>query len=120
MNQGRDPAYDAMLRKMLSGGKAVYKSWVDITYTRESYISWIGFDAEDYLPNNQGAFLGIRGTADFLPLYEPQWMKILPGKQKAYHILGDADHIFNVLGPEKSQGDTVVGLTVDWFLDTLN
>ena len=82
MNQGRDPAYDAMLRKMLSGGKAVYKSWVDITYTRESYISWIGFDAEDYLPNNQGAFLGIRGTADFLPLYEPQWMKILPGKQK--------------------------------------
>ncbi|MCZ6672947.1 MAG: hypothetical protein O7C75_08405 [Verrucomicrobia bacterium] len=107
------------MKKVITEGSAVFESWVSITYTREAYVSWIGFEAEDYLPNYEGAFLGIRGTDDILPLYKPEWMEILPSKRKAYHVLGDADHIFNVLEPDKSQGDIVVKLTVDWFIDTL-
>jgi uncharacterized protein len=117
--QARDPERNAMIKQVLTEGKAVQKTWVDITMTREFYVSWIGFESADYLPKYPGAFLGIRGTADFLPLHEPTWMSMLPGKDKAYHVLGEADHIFNVLEPDNSQGDKVVTLTVDWFQDTL-
>lgn len=95
------------------------ESWTTITYTRENYISWLGFEWEDHLHNYKGAFLGIRGSKDFLPLYEPEWVKALSGKPRAYHVLGGADHIFNVLDPPNSQGDEVVALTVDWFKKTL-
>jgi pimeloyl-ACP methyl ester carboxylesterase len=119
LSQARNKERNDMIKKVLTEGKAVMESWTKITYTRENYVSWLGFESEDHLPQYHGAFLGIRGTKDFLPLYEPAWMEILPGKKKAYHVLGDADHIFNVLEPQQNQGDTVVKLTVDWFKDTL-
>ena len=116
---GGTPEHSAMIKKALLEGKAEYQSWTTITYTRENYASWIGFDSADYLAKYEGAFLGIRGSEDFLPLHEPEWLKILPGEPLAYHVLGGADHIFNVLDPQKSQGDTVVKLTLDWFQNTL-
>jgi pimeloyl-ACP methyl ester carboxylesterase len=119
LRQARDPERNARIKKIILEGSAVHESWAKITYTRENYVSWIGFEAEDYLPNYHGAFLGIRGTKDFLPLHEPDWMKLLPGDRTAYHVIGGADHIFNVLEPDNGQGDRVVALTVDWFADTL-
>ena len=89
------------------------ETWTMITYTRENYISWLGFEWEDHLPNYQGALLGICGSEDFLPLHESDWIPALSGNPRAYHILGGADHIFNVLDPINSQGDEVVSLTVD-------
>ena len=119
LKESRNAERNAMIQEIITTGKATQKSWVDITLTREFYVSWIGFESLDYLPHYPGAFLGIRGTDDFLPLHEPEWMKILPGGPKAYHVLGGADHIFQVLEPEKSQGDTVVQITSDWFIKTL-
>ncbi len=119
LRESRNAERNALIKEIITTGKGVSKSWVDITMTREYYVSWIGFEAPDYLSNYPGAFLGIRGTEDFLPLHEPEWMKILPGSPKAYHVLGDADHIFNVLDPERSQGEAVVKITTDWFLETL-
>lgn len=119
LKESRNAERNALIKKIITTGKGVSKSWVDITMTREFYVSWIGFEALDYLPNYSGAFLGIRGTDDFLPLHEPEWMKVLPGSPNAYYVLGDADHIFNVLDPENSQGATVVKITTDWFLETL-
>ncbi|MDA0347129.1 MAG: alpha/beta hydrolase [Verrucomicrobia bacterium] len=116
---GETPEHSAMIKKILLEGKAENQSWTTITYTRENYASWIGFDSADYLGKYEGAFLGIRGSDDFLPLHEPEWLKILKGEPLAYHVLGGADHIFNVLDPQKSQGDTVVKLTLDWFQNTL-
>ena len=119
ISQRKDPAHAAMLKKTITEGSAVYQGWVDITYTRENYVSWIGYDSADYLQHYRGAFLGIRGTEDFLPLHETDWMTIIPGKQSAYHVLAGADHIFNVLGPGESQGEEVVNLTVRRFAETL-
>lgn len=114
-----DPTHAAMIRKTLREGQAVYKTWVDITYTRENYISWIGFDSADYLKHYKGAFLGIRGTNDFLPLHEVGWMDVLTGDPVSYQVISGADHIFNVLDPENSQGELVVRSTVDWLVETL-
>ncbi len=119
LGAARDKTRNETLKKVLSEGRAEMETWTTITYTRENYISWLGFEWEDYLPNYKGAFLGIRGSEDFLPLYEPEWVKALSGKPRAYHVLGGADHIFNVLDPANSQGDEVVTLTVDWFIKTL-
>ena len=119
LRQARDPERNARIKKIILEGSAVHESWAKITYTREYYVSWIGFEAEDYLPNYHGAFLGIRGAEDLLPLHETDWMKLLPGDRTAYHVIGGADHIFNVLEPDNSQGDRAVALTVDWFADTL-
>lgn len=119
LGAARDKTRNETFKKVLSEGRAEMETWTTITYTRENYISWLGFEWEDYLPNYKGAFLGIRGSEDFLPLYEPEWVKALSGKPRAYHVLGGADHIFNVLDASKSQGDEVISLTVDWFKKTL-
>ena len=119
LREARNKTRNETLKEVLTEGQAVMETWATITYTRENYISWLGFEWEDYLPNYKGAFLGIRGSEDFLPLHEPEWINALSGEPRAYHVLGGADHIFNVLDPPNSQGDEVVRLTVDWFKKTL-
>jgi len=114
-----DPARNKMIQEAITEGSSVLKSWVDITYTREFLMSFIGIEAKDSLANYPGSFLGIRGNRDFLKHYEPEWMYSLAGEKVSYQVIHDADHIFNVLDPENSKADQVIQLTLNWFLDTL-
>jgi hypothetical protein len=47
------------------------------------------------------------------------WLPLLKNNDRAAHIIGGADHIFNVLGPQADQGDAVIRLTTKWFGRTL-
>ena len=72
----------------------------------------------------------MRGSEDFLPPHEAEFMKIAAGRLAAAKpeakigpaeavIIGGADHIFHVFDGEKGQSARAIELTVAWYERTL-
>ncbi len=122
--QGRgdstDPVYNELVRQAIREGRAVHKSWADMTLTREHLVSFVGVNVSLGLPNYQGSFLTIRGDKDFLPSHDRHWLELVPTTDKSFVLIGGADHIFNVLGPGANQAERVIDETVRWFARTLH
>lgn len=110
--------------------------WKKITTRREFYESFRGADVDQALAKYPGAFLSVRGSADFLPQHEAQFMKILAANGPASVpqardsgeasmrtaeavLISGADHIFNVFQPELGLAERAVQVTVEWFGRTL-
>lgn len=114
----RGPEFSQAVQQALRDGRGTYSDWADITLTDQYITSFIGVNASEGLSAYPGSLLSIRGDQDFLPAHDRKWLSLLPSSpsQKAFHIVGGADHIFNVLeDPRPDYGDRVVRLTVDWF-----
>lgn len=111
-----DPALVAAAREALREGHAVYRTWTDITLTREFVASYVGMDASADLGAYPGSLLAIRGTADHLPALDAQWIARTPREDDVVMLLGGADHVFGVLeDPPPPHGDRVLEHTVAWF-----
>lgn len=115
MGSGGSAAYNAAVRAAMRDGSAVYSDWTDITLTRDFLVSYVGVDASLALGEYPGSFLTIRGDGDFLPPLDRAWLARLPTTDKAFLLVGGADHIFGVLGPDASIGERVVQASADWF-----
>ena len=115
-----DVAYDAAVRKAMKDGVAVYKDWTDITLTREFISGFVGVNVESNLKRYTGALLTIRGDQDFLPRRDPEWLKLAPTNDKAFILMGGADHIFHVLDRDKlGYSERLLQFTTNWFDRTL-
>jgi pimeloyl-ACP methyl ester carboxylesterase len=119
-------------QKALRDGAAteVVPGWKSITTKREFYESFRGVDLDRVLAKYPGALLAVRGSEDFLPQHEAEFMKILGGRLAATKpgteigpaeavIIGGADHIFHVFQPELGQAQRVIDVTVAWLERTL-
>jgi fermentation-respiration switch protein FrsA (DUF1100 family) len=93
--------------------------WTVLTFKRDFFDSFRGFDTEKALAAYRGAFLAIRGTADFLPAHEPEFLKAVAGRPAEAVTIAGADHIFNTLTPGVGNDTRAVDITVRWFQETL-
>jgi uncharacterized protein len=120
MRMNGDAAYDAAARKAMRDGRAVYKTWTDITLTREFISGFAGVNVENSLASYTGALLTIRGDQDFLPRRDPDWLKLAPTQDKAFILMGGADHIFHVLDDSQpGHSQRLLQFTSSWFDRTL-
>ena len=121
MRLSGDAAYNEVIRQALDEGRAVYRTWSDITVTREFVLSFVGVNTRSQLSAYPGALLAIRGDKDYLARHDPQWLELAPTQDKAFYLIGGADHIFNVLEtPKSSYGARAISATTAWFDRTLD
>jgi uncharacterized protein len=93
--------------------------WKRITTQRAFYESFRGIDLDRSLAKYPGAFLSIRGTNDFLPQYEAQYLKIVRGKPAEAVLIAGADHMFNTLDPKATEAVQAQDVTLSWLKRTL-
>ena len=113
---GGDPAMVAAVQQALAEGEGVYETWEKLTLTREFIVSYLGKDASRGLERYPGSLLAIRGTADYLPALDRDWIAATPGRNDAVIYIDGADHIFNVLDqPKPDYGPRAIAHSVEWL-----
>ncbi len=97
-------------------GRGAYElaGWKTVTLTREFFASLRGVDLDAELARYPGAFLSVRGSADYLPAREAEILERATGRPAEAVLIGGADHIFNVFESGAGHFEHAVRVTVDW------
>lgn len=102
------------VRQAIEHGEGIINSWAKLTLTREHVLGMLGYNPQHNLKAFKGDILAIRGLDDYLPQHEVTIFAQSSGKNEDVYYLDHADHIFNVLDPNNSQGPKLISLTSTW------
>jgi hypothetical protein len=61
----------------------------------------------------------VRGSADYLPQHEAEFLRLARGEPREAVLIGGASHVFNVFDAGAWQPQRALEVTVDWFGRTL-
>lgn len=107
------------LQTILQDGEAKVDFFTTLTITRKHILGLLGHDVFSGLEKFKGNMLSIRGSEDFVEPIEKQLFDKAKAQREEAIVLYGADHIFNVLDPDKSYASRVLELTTKWLFDTL-
>ena len=93
--------------------------WKRITTHRAYYESFRGVNLDSLLAKYPGAFLSVRGTNDYLPAHENEFLKVVPGRPAEALLIAGADHMLNGLEPASKESAAAIAATVAWMTRTL-
>jgi pimeloyl-ACP methyl ester carboxylesterase len=93
--------------------------WKRITTHRAYYESFRGVDLDRLLAKYPGAFLSVRGTQDYLPAHESEFLRVVPGRPAEALLIGGADHMLNGLESGSKETASAIAATVAWMNRTL-
>jgi fermentation-respiration switch protein FrsA (DUF1100 family) len=93
--------------------------WKTITQQRDFFESFRDVDLDQTLAKYPGAFLSVRGSRDFIPPHESEFLKIVKGRPAEAVFIGGADHIFDGYKPALGHADRAVNATVEFLQRTL-
>jgi len=93
--------------------------WKRITTYRAYYESFRGVNLDALLAKYPGAFLSVRGTNDYLPPHEAEFLKVVPGRPAEALLIGGADHMLNGLEAGSKETAAAIAATVAWMKRTL-
>jgi uncharacterized protein len=106
-------------REAIEKGESTIQSWTEITLTREHLLGFIGYDLLGPMKEYKGALFAVRGTDDFLPRYEDQFLEAASGWREEYLIMSGADHIYHAFEPDSLYDDRLLEATVRFIQETL-
>lgn len=120
-SQWRGGSWGAALEQAEREGVASMEieGWKTVTLRREFFESFRGVDFDAELASYPGAFLSVRGSADYLPAAEAKWLATVKGRPAEALWIAGGDHIFNVFEPGAPQAGQAIAVTVAWFERTL-
>jgi len=96
-----------------------FKGWKTITLRHEFFESFRGVDLNALLTRYPGALLSVRGSDDYLPPQEREYLQHAKGNPREALIIGGADHIFHAFEPARGLAARASAATVTWFEQTL-
>jgi pimeloyl-ACP methyl ester carboxylesterase len=83
------------------------------------FDSLSNYKLDDAISTYPGAYLTITGSKDFSAQYADRFVGLAKNATKESMIIPEGDHIFGVLGPDQTMGDSVIKKTAEWFANTL-
>jgi pimeloyl-ACP methyl ester carboxylesterase len=103
------------VRQAIEKGEGILNSWTKLTFTRKHVLGMLGYNPQHNLAAFTGDILAIRGLNDYLPQHEATIFAQSSSKNEDAYYLSHADHIFNVLDQNSSQGPKLINLTSTWM-----
>ncbi len=109
----------SVVRDVINQGEGVFNGFEKITVTKQHYLGMQGYTPIDNFNNYHGALLAIRGTEDFVPMYDIQMIEAASSEHAEFRLIKGANHIFNTFDPGSEFDDQVIDYTTQWFAQTL-
>jgi pimeloyl-ACP methyl ester carboxylesterase len=110
---------EAFIQAAKNGIVEIDTEWRKLSLKAAFFESLKDYDLSECIKSYSGALLAIAGDQDYSAANATLLAAVSPAKPKEALILKGTDHVFGVLGEDKSIAFTVIELVTRWLAETL-